>query len=331
MGLRQTPTRSVGFSRTHCTFFPEVGTLVSFPQQSSSRAQMSPSMWQPLARWQTDTPVVPYGTQTRLQQSPHPEQTVPSTPPLQRVLPGAGVEHRPSVAPDATLQMPPQQSAGLEQTSPFCVQKDDPRSHIPALQSFEQQSALEAHELPEVRQEPLSASHFPLAQFPPQHAPWLVHDAPSDTQVIALHAPLSQESEQQSVPAEHAPPAATHRPTVDVQVWRAGSHSPEQQSLPVPHGRPVTPHTCPLASIFAPPSGSVPVEEPPQLAITSEITQSQNERRYMRISLVQKGREWSVLRPDVCKDEATASSLRLALRATSGGPSPPRRRQRVVR
>ena len=42
-------------------------------------------MWQPLAGWQTFTPVTPYGAQSRLQhplQSPH---TVPSTPPLQKL------------------------------------------------------------------------------------------------------------------------------------------------------------------------------------------------------------------------------------------------------
>jgi hypothetical protein len=49
IGLRQMPTGSFGFARTHCTFFPDVGTLLSLPQQSLSRMQTSPSMWQPFA------------------------------------------------------------------------------------------------------------------------------------------------------------------------------------------------------------------------------------------------------------------------------------------
>jgi hypothetical protein len=43
--------------RTHCTFCPEVGKLLSLPQQSWSRTQRSPSMWQPFAGWQMNTPV----------------------------------------------------------------------------------------------------------------------------------------------------------------------------------------------------------------------------------------------------------------------------------
>jgi hypothetical protein len=49
IGLRQMPTASLGFARTHCTFFPDVGKLLSLPQQSLSRTQTSPSMWQPFA------------------------------------------------------------------------------------------------------------------------------------------------------------------------------------------------------------------------------------------------------------------------------------------
>ena len=60
------------------------------PQQSPSAVQTSPTTWQPLAGWQTSTPVGPYGAQRRLQQEPPhegipasggstPPQTVPST------------------------------------------------------------------------------------------------------------------------------------------------------------------------------------------------------------------------------------------------------------
>jgi hypothetical protein len=189
MGLRHTPTTSFGFSRTHCTFFPEVGRLLSLPQQSASVWQMSPSMWQPLARWHTDAPLVPYGAHTRLQQSLQVLQTVPSTPPLQRVLPGWGVSQRPSVAPAATLQTPPQQSRGFEQTSPSCAHHDEPRSQTPALQSLEQHSALEAQALPAVRQEPLKGWHLPAEQLPPQHSLLLAHAPLSETHALPSQTP----------------------------------------------------------------------------------------------------------------------------------------------
>jgi hypothetical protein len=64
------------------------------------------------------TPLLPKGAQSRLQQSLQLSQTVPSTPPLQYVDPVGGAPHVPSVAPAATLQVPPQQSAGLAQASP---------------------------------------------------------------------------------------------------------------------------------------------------------------------------------------------------------------------
>jgi len=49
----------------------------------------------------------------------HASQTVPSTPSEQFVDPTAGDAQVPSVLPAAMLQMPPQQSLGFEQTSPF--------------------------------------------------------------------------------------------------------------------------------------------------------------------------------------------------------------------
>ena len=82
-------------------------------------------MWQPSAGWQTFTPDVPYGAQRRLQQSPHPLHTVPSTPPLQKDAPAGGAPQVPSVAPAAIVQTPPQQSGPCEQVSPFWMQNDE--------------------------------------------------------------------------------------------------------------------------------------------------------------------------------------------------------------
>ena len=47
------------------------------PQQSSSVRQVSPSTWQPVAGWQTVTPVGPHGAHNRLQQLP-PQLAPPS-------------------------------------------------------------------------------------------------------------------------------------------------------------------------------------------------------------------------------------------------------------
>ena len=102
-------------------------------------------MWQPLAGWQTFTPVLMYGAHKRLQhevQSPH---TVPSIPPAQLVAPPVGALHVPAVAPGAMVQMPPQQSVPLLQMSPFWMQKDELSAQRPFAQSFEQQSPLAAH------------------------------------------------------------------------------------------------------------------------------------------------------------------------------------------
>ena len=122
MGLRQTPSGSLGLCLTHCTLFPDVGKLLSLPQQSLSRTHKSPSMWQPLAGWQMKTPVRAYGRHRRLQHCPQPLQNDPSTDPLQRVDPGAGTPQVPSVAPAAIVQTPPQQSPPCTQASPVWMQ-----------------------------------------------------------------------------------------------------------------------------------------------------------------------------------------------------------------
>ena len=136
--------------------------------------------------------------------------------------------HVPRVAPGATLQIPPQQSRGLEQTSPSCVQNDEPRSHLPFLHSFEQHSPLVVHAFPEVRQVPLSGWHVPFVHLPPQQAPSLVQAPLSATQVLEEHTPLLQARVQQSVLAEQLAPAAAHLPTDDAHAWVVGSQAAEQ-------------------------------------------------------------------------------------------------------
>jgi len=66
------------------------------PQQSLSWRQISPSTRQPLAGWQTLTPLGAYGAQSRLQQPLHALHTVPSTPSEQNVAPDGGGAQVPS-------------------------------------------------------------------------------------------------------------------------------------------------------------------------------------------------------------------------------------------
>jgi hypothetical protein len=141
-----------------------------------------------------------------------------------------GVEHVPRVAPGATLQIPPQQSRGLEQTSPVWVQNEEPRSHLPLLQSFEQHSPLLVHAFPDVRQVPLSGWQAPFVHLPPQQAPSLVQVPLSATQVLDEQTPLLQTRLQQSVLAEQLAPAGAHLPTDDAQAWVVGSQRAEQHS-----------------------------------------------------------------------------------------------------
>jgi hypothetical protein len=103
------------------------------------------------------------------------------------------------------------------------------------LQYFEQQSVLAVQALPEVRQEPLKGMHFPPEQLPPQHSPLLVQAPLSETHVLPSQTPLLHAKEQQSVGEAQTPPAMTHRPTLDAQLWRTESQIPEQHSLPAAH------------------------------------------------------------------------------------------------
>ena len=145
------------------------------PQQSLVSRQRSPLTWQPLAGWHTSTPVGPYGAQRRLQQSPHPPQTVPSTPSEQYVAPEGGGAQEPTLLPGAMVHVAEQHSLPFEQMSPVCTQNEDPSWHLPPEQSFEQHSPSAAQELPAVWHAVLSGTHFPVVQVPLQHLAPLVH------------------------------------------------------------------------------------------------------------------------------------------------------------
>jgi hypothetical protein len=67
-----------------------------------------------------------------------PPHTVPSTI-VQLAAPAGGWPQVPRLAPDAMLQMPPQQSDAAVHTSPFCAQYEA-GAHTLFLQSVEQQS-----------------------------------------------------------------------------------------------------------------------------------------------------------------------------------------------
>jgi hypothetical protein len=166
---------------------------------------------------------------------PQSEQTVPSTPPLQKLGPGGGAPQVPSVAPDALVQTPPQQSVASEQTSPFWMQNDDPILHVPPEQSLEQHSSPVVHGLPDVLHTVLSVWQTPPVQVPLQQLVPLVQGLLSATHTAAAHRLPTHETLQQSVLALHAPPAAMQLVTVDVQVWVLGSHRPVQQSVPAEH------------------------------------------------------------------------------------------------
>ncbi len=86
------------------------------PQHSLSLVHVSPSTWQPVAGWQTLTPVGPHGAHKRLQQlPPHPPSmndcathSWPST--AVQLPPNVGKAHVPTLAPLGMVQVPLQQS-----------------------------------------------------------------------------------------------------------------------------------------------------------------------------------------------------------------------------
>jgi hypothetical protein len=125
IGLRQIPT-AAPWALSQVTL-PSPGKPVpGAPQQSLVSLHTSPSTWQPLAGWQMDTPVGPYGAQSRLQQSLQAPQTVPSIPSLQNVGPLGAAPHVPTVLPDAIVHVPEQQSLSLAHKSPLCTQNEAP-------------------------------------------------------------------------------------------------------------------------------------------------------------------------------------------------------------
>jgi hypothetical protein len=157
------------------------------PQQSLVLRQRSPFTWQPLAGWQTFTPVGPYGAQSRLQHPLQASQSVPSTPALQYVAPVGGAPHLPSVAPCAMTQMPLQQEGESAQESPDWTQNDGVPQTPAVVQYLEQHSAEPPQALPADLQIALIGTHFPPEQLPPQHWPLAVQAPLSDVHCAAAH------------------------------------------------------------------------------------------------------------------------------------------------
>jgi hypothetical protein len=232
------------------------------------------------------TPVGPYGAQRRLQQSPHPLQTFPSTPSWQYVEPAGAAAQVPTVLPLGTSQIEEQQSCAFVQMSPCWTQKEAPSWHFPPRHRFEQQFELAVQSLPAVLQEVFNAAHLPPVQVPLQQLPLVVQAAPSLTQAADAQVPDTQLRVQHSVGALQAAPGAAHAPTLAAQVFVAASHTCEQQSDPVaqtspnalhvdgemtgprmppePSRPPNAPASEPPAPV--PPAPEPPAPEPPALA-----------------------------------------------------------------
>jgi hypothetical protein len=191
MGLRQTPTVAPALM-AHVTGLVGPPGKPLEPQQSESLVQRSPTTWQPLAGWQTKTPVGPQGAQARLQQAPPhagtpaslkikppsvtPAQSIPSVSPQFAGPDGALTAHVPRADPEARLQLPTQQSLSTEQASPLWTQKED-AWHCPPLQRPEQQLPFVAQVFPSVAQIVFSAWHFPPVHCWLQQSPLAVQPA----------------------------------------------------------------------------------------------------------------------------------------------------------
>jgi hypothetical protein len=136
IGRRQTPTVDGGVM-THVTGLPDPPGRPVEPQQSPSCVHKSPTTWQPLAGWQTNTPVGPQGAHARLQQGPPHggtppsgtvavvAQRIPSTRPQLAGPPGGVNEQVPRDCPAAMLHWPVQQLVLFAHASPGCPQKED--------------------------------------------------------------------------------------------------------------------------------------------------------------------------------------------------------------
>lgn len=89
-------------------------------------------------------------------------------------------------------QMPEQHSVPAEHTSPVCTQYDEPSSHLPPEQRFEQQSPLTLQLLPAVLHDVLRAAHLPPVHVPLQHAASDEQVAPSEVHAAVAHFPPTQ-------------------------------------------------------------------------------------------------------------------------------------------
>jgi hypothetical protein len=187
IGLRHTPSAALP-DLTHVTGLPEPPGRPADPQQSPSVAHRSPTTWQPLAGWQTSTPVGPQGAQARLQHGPphagspeplratppsgaEPPHSWPSTTPQLAGPPGGVAPHVPSAAPVATVHVPVQQFPLVAQLSPPCPQNED-AWQVPFVHKLEQQSLPEAHGLPSVLHVVLRAAQVPPVQLWLQQSPF---------------------------------------------------------------------------------------------------------------------------------------------------------------
>jgi len=259
IGLRQIPIVSPALM-THVTGLRDPPGRPVEPQQSPSLMQRSPTTWQPLAGWQTKTPVGPHGAQARLQQAPPqagkppsvlpvplvpaPPQSWPSSSPQLAGPPGALAAQVPTAWFAAMLHVPVQQPEPTEQASPGCAQKED-AWHVPlAAQCFEQHVASEVQLLPTVEQLELRAVHVPPAQFWLQHWPLDVHAALSAVHAGYWHTPLTQSALQQSPFAVHPAPSLRQAP---LPVKTPGKSAPGPPGpLALPEAPEPPPEPCPF-------------------------------------------------------------------------------------
>jgi hypothetical protein len=114
----------------------------------------------------------------------------------------------PLVAPLAMLQTPPQQSAPVVHTSPFCSQKPE-GSQRPPAQRPEQQSVATLQMSPRIPPHPVASGvQVPaVPQAPLQHSAPVVHAMVSETHGGGEQTPTKQTPPQQSIDVEHAPPS----------------------------------------------------------------------------------------------------------------------------
>jgi hypothetical protein len=196
IGSRQMPTGPPPLM-SHVTGLLDPPGRPVEPQQSESARQMSPTGLQPLAGWQTSTPVGPQGAHARLQHGPPhlgrplsmktappsnpvPPQSCPSTRPQLAGPLGAEAAHVPIVWPLGMVHVPVQQSPSAAQASSGCTQNED-AWHVPPEQRPEQQAALEEQALPMVEHVVLSGVQVPFAPHVwLQHWPLAVHGRLSD-------------------------------------------------------------------------------------------------------------------------------------------------------